>query len=380
MTPFAFATATEIRFGAGVSTQAATAAAGLGRRALVVTGANAARAMWLIEALEEQGLPVAACPARGEPTVDAARVAVAAARAHAADLVVAIGGGAALDLGKAVAGLMAADDPMDHLEVVGRGQPLRANPAPLIAIPTTAGTGSEVTRNAVLGAPDHGRKVSLRDPRLLPRLALVDPDLLIGLPHAVALASGLDALVQVIEPYVSRFANPLTDALCRDAIPRGLSALPRLLTGGDDAAARADMAFTSLCGGLALANARLGAVHGLAGVIGGRVSAPHGALCGRLAAPVLSLTEAELAPEHPVSVRFADIRRWIAACLGGRPEDAWTTLAAFADGAGLPSLAAMGVQPADHAQIAADALESSSSQGAPAPAVAALLERALALA
>ncbi|MFN3613452.1 MAG: iron-containing alcohol dehydrogenase [Rubrimonas sp.] len=384
MTPFAFATATEIRFGAGVSAGAAAAAARLGRRVLVVTGASAERAAWLFEALEGQGLAVAAHAARGEPTVADARAAVAVARAHAAEVIIAVGGGAALDLGKAVAGLMGASDPMDHLEVVGRGEPLRAAPAPMIAIPTTAGTGSEVTRNAVLGAPEHGRKVSLRDQRLLPRLALVDPELLVGLPQSVALASGLDALVQVIEPYVGRFANPLTDALCRDAIPRGLSALPRLLAGSDgavdDAVARADMAFTSLCGGLALTNARLGAVHGLAGVIGGRVSAPHGALCGRLAAPVLSLTEAALPPGHPASARFADIRRWIAEALGGETGNAWTTLAAFADRAGLPSLSAMGVAAADHARIAAEALKSSSTQGAPVDPDAALLEGALALA
>jgi len=328
-----------------------------------VTGAAPARAAWLTEGLAAEGLAVALWPTPREPLVADALAAVAAAREFAADVVIAIGGGAALDLGKAVAGLLREPgDPLDHLEVVGKGLPLTQVPPPLIAIPTTAGTGAEVTRNAVLGAPEHRRKVSLRDARLLPKVALVDPDLLRGLPRAVALASGLDAIVQVIEPYVSRFSNPLTDALCRDAIPRGLAALPRLLADGADAAARADMAFTSLCGGLALANARLGAVHGLAGVIGGRSDTAHGAICGRLAPMALAATEAALPEIHPARARFAEVRGWIAAALGGDAPDAFATLRRFIDAEGLPPL---GLAPETAAEIAAEAMKSSSMQGAP---------------
>jgi alcohol dehydrogenase class IV len=216
-----------------------------------------------------------------------------------------------------------------------------------------------VTRNAVLGAPAQRRKVSLRDARLLPAVALVDPDLLAGLPQAVALASGLDALVQVIEPFVSKAANPLTDALCREAIPRGLAALPRLLDG--EKAARADMALCSLFGGLALANAKLGAVHGLAGVIGGRTAHAHGAICGRLAPGVLALTEASLPDDHPARERFAAIRGWIATAWGGTPAAAFDTWAAFNDRHALPRL----MLSADSAEIAAAALQSSSMAGAP---------------
>jgi alcohol dehydrogenase class IV len=373
--PFGFAAAGEIAFGSGARARLGAAARGLGARAFLVTGRNPDRAGWAAEALRVAGCAVAVHATPGEPTVADARAAVAAARDFGADLVVAVGGGAALDLGKATAGLLRAADPMDHLEVVGRGLPLVDAPVPVIAVPTTAGTGSEVTRNAVLGAPEHGRKVSLRDIRLLPRLALVDPDLLEGLPHAVALASGLDALVQVIEPYLSRMANPMTDALCRDAIPRGLRALPRLLAGA--AEARADMAFVSLCGGLALANAKLGAIHGLSGVIGGRTGAAHGALCGRLAPAVLAATEAALPAGHPAAVRCAEVRGWIAAALGGRPQDGWEALRGFVDAQGLPSLAAMGVAAAEMDAIAAEALRASSTQGAPQPPDAAMLAAAL---
>ena len=363
MTPFSFATAAQIVFGAGASAQAPGLARGFGARAFVVTGAAPARAAWLTGGLAAEGLAVALWPTPREPLVADALAAVAAAREFAADVVIAIGGGAALDLGKAVAGLLREPgDPLDHLEVVGKGLPLTQVPPPLIAIPTTAGTGAEVTRNAVLGAPEHRRKVSLRDARLLPKVALVDPDLLLGLPRAVALASGLDAIVQVIEPYVSRFSNPLTDALCRDAIPRGLAALPRLLADGADAAARADMAFTSLCGGLALANARLGAVHGLAGVIGGRSDTAHGAICGRLAPMALAATEAALPEIHPARARFAEVRGWIAAALGGDAPDAFATLRRFIDAEGLPPL---GLAPETAAEIAAEAMKSSSMQGAP---------------
>jgi len=373
MTPFALRVPPRVEIGPGVAPRAVEAAAAAGRRAFVVTGGTPARAGWLTEGLAAAGLAVAAFPCPREPTVEDARAAVAAARAHDADVVLGVGGGAPIDLAKAVAGLLReAGDPLDHLEVVGAGKPLTTTPPPLIALPTTAGAGAEATINAVLGAPDHGRKVSLRDPRLMPTVAVIDPDLLRGLPQPIALASGLDAVVQVIEPFLSRFANPLTDALCRDAIPRGLSALPRLLE-GDDAQARADMALTAFVGGVALTNARLGAVHGLAGVIGGRSRMAHGAICGRLAAPVLALTEARAEGARD---RFRAVRGWIADALGGPPADGWDRLARFADDAGLPRIG-LGAQ-AD--AIAQASLASSSMKGAPAAlppeALAAILQTA----
>jgi alcohol dehydrogenase class IV len=189
------------------------------------------------------------------------------------DWVAALGGGAAIDLGKALAALIPAPDgPMEHLEVVGKGLPLKVPPLPFIAIPTTAGTGAEVTRNAVIGLPDHGRKVSLRDERMVARVAIVDPALTDGCPRGVTLASGLDAVTQVIEPFVSVKATPYTDALARPAIATGMAALMRLMQ-GEDPEARDRLAWVSLCGGLALSNGGLGAVHGFAGVIGGMTGA-----------------------------------------------------------------------------------------------------------
>lgn len=359
MMVFGFSTAQAIRFGRGVRAEAAPAARALGTRALVVHGASGRHAAPLIAALEAEGCTVTALPCGAEPDVAAVGAAVALARGADVQVVLGIGGGSVIDLAKATAALAPAPgDLFDHLEVVGKGQPLVADPLPVIALPTTAGTGAEVTRNAVIGVPDHGRKVSLRDARMLPRLALVDPGLTDGMPRAVTLASGLDAVVQVIEPYVSCRANPLTDALCVQAIPRGAAALARLMQ-AEDPQARDDLALCSLYGGLALANSGLGAVHGLAGVLGGVTGAPHGAICGLLLGPVLCANAAAL-PGH---ARLAEVADWLRAAFGVGPEGLLDHVRAL----GLPGLGAMGLDPAAIGQVAAASAVSSSMKGNPVP-------------
>lgn len=361
--PFAFATATEILFGRGQAGVAAARVAGLGRRVLLVHGRDARRAAWLADELKGRGCEVTGFAVPREPDVDLIGEGVAAAAGT--DVVVALGGGAVIDAGKAIAALVPATRPLlDHLEVVGKGLPLDHPPLPFVAIPTTAGTGAEVTRNAVIGVPEHRRKVSLRDARMLPRLAIVDPALTDGCPRAVTLASGLDAITQVIEPFVCTRANPLTDALCRDAIPRGLAAIRRLME-GEDAEARDDMAWVSLCGGLALANAGLGAVHGLAGPLGGLTGAPHGAICGALLPHVL-MANRHAAGDPAAIERLDQVARWIGAAFdtpfASMPE-ATRALADWSHRAGLPALTALGIAP--EAQIlAAEAAATSSSMKA----------------
>lgn len=361
---FAFATATEIRFGRGEAARAVDAIAALGARLLVVTGARAGRAAWLVDALTRRGVAVTAFAVPREPDVALIEAGIAAAREAGAEAVVAVGGGAAIDGGKAIAALATAPGTIhDHLEVVGKGLPLTAPPLAFVAIPTTAGTGAEVTRNAVVGVPEHRRKVSLRDRAMLPRLAVVDPALTDDCPRGVTLASGLDAITQVIEPYLCRRANPLTDALCRDAIPRGLVALARLMT-AEDPAARDEMAWVSLCGGLALANAGLGAVHGLAGPLGGRTGAAHGAICGTLLPHVLAANAAGVA-DAALQARFSAVRGWIAGALGGTEAQAFTTLATWSRAQGLPGLDGLGISAADRAAAAAAAASSSSMKANP---------------
>ncbi|MEC7965535.1 MAG: iron-containing alcohol dehydrogenase, partial [Pseudomonadota bacterium] len=350
------------RFGRGVIAEAPEAIAALGRRVFLVQGASARHGGALIPALSALGVQVAPFTCAKEPDLPLLNAAISEAQAAGVDCVVALGGGAAIDLGKAVAALI--PDPggaMDHLEVVGKGLPLTADPLPFVAIPTTAGTGAEVTKNAVITVPEHARKVSLRDARMLADLALVDPGLTDNTPKAVTLASGLDAVTQVIEPYLSALANPLTDALCRAAIPRGLSALRRLMQ-GEDPAARDDLAFTSLCGGLALANAGLGAVHGLAGVIGGVApTAPHGAICGALLPHVLKANRDACAGQPDLLDRFDEVQDWIDGSLTKRR----CTLEQWSAQHGLPGLAAMGVSPESFATIADAAAASSSMKANP---------------
>ncbi|MDO5633231.1 MAG: iron-containing alcohol dehydrogenase [Paracoccus sp. (in: a-proteobacteria)] len=378
MTPFTFMTATEIAFGRGSSLTAADrirAMAG-GARVLLVHGADGRRADWLAAALD--------APLRlavpGEPDLPLIRSATETARAAGVGAVVALGGGSAIDAGKAIAALIPATRPItDHLEVVGAGLPLDRPPLPFVAIPTTAGTGAEVTRNAVITVPDHRRKVSLRDPAMLPRLAIVDPGLTDDCPRAITLASGLDAITQVIEPFCCTRANPLTDALCRDAIPRGLAALIRLMQ-AEDARARDELAWVSLCGGLALANAGLGAVHGLAGPLGGLIGVAHGAICGALLAPVLTANRAAVT-DPALAARLDQVGAWIAAAFGLPGDtmlaDAAAYLAQWAHSHVLPPLR---LDDATRQAAAQAAVTSSSMAANPAALDAATLERVMAAA
>ena len=362
-TPFTFATAGQIRFGCGTSREGAAAAVlSFGRNVALVHGATPGRAGWLIAALEAGGARVQTLACPGEPTLDALEAARAALRADPPDVVVALGGGAVIDLAKALAALVPATRPvLDHLEVVGRGLPLDAAPLPLVALPTTAGTGAEVTRNAVIGLPEAGVKVSLRDPRMYPDVAIVDSALMEDAPKSVVLAAGLDAVTQVIEPYVCARANPMTDALARDAIPKGLRALKAVVEGGtaDDWDA---MAWTSLAGGLALANAGLGAVHGLAGVIGGVTGAPHGAICGVLLPPVLAANREAVPADSVARARLDWVAGEIAAVYGGIDG-----LAGWAQSHGLKGLTTLGASPDLRPEIAAKAQRASSMAANPVP-------------
>jgi alcohol dehydrogenase class IV len=340
-----------------------------------VTGASTARAATLTADLAAAGLAVTAFAIGGEPTVDVARAGVAAARAAGAGAVVAMGGGSALDGGKAIAALAVNDgDALDYLEVVGAGKALARPPLPFFAVPTTAGTGSEVTRNAVLSVPGARVKASLRSPLMLPRLAAVDPELLGALPPAVVASSGLDALSQVIEPFLSIRANPLTDALARDGIGRSARALRRAYAGelARDAGLREDLALASLTGGLCLANAGLGAVHGFAAPAGGMFGAPHGAVCAALLPHVLEVNLRALrarAPGHPALPRFRELAALLtgAPAVDVTPEDGVAFVAALTRDLAVPGLGAHGMRAADIPALVDKAKQASSMKGNPLP-------------
>ncbi|MEO7588598.1 MAG: iron-containing alcohol dehydrogenase [Arachnia sp.] len=296
MSEFTFATAATIRFGAGVVAGLDQHSRRLGSRAFVITGGSPERMAKHTASLSVAGTYALA----GEPTFDDAREAVAAARAAEVDHVIGIGGGAVLDLAKAVAILVVSDaDPMEHAEVIGAGLPLPDHVLPSIAVPTTAGTGSEVTANAVLASVEHRVKVSLRSPAMLAAVALVDPELALSCPPLVTAHSGMDAITQCLEPLTSRFANPMVEALATAGLRAGGRSLVRAVEHGDDVDARTDMALCSLMGGLSLANAKLGAVHGIAGVLGGMTGAPHGAICAALLRPTTAANIAALQEREP---------------------------------------------------------------------------------
>jgi alcohol dehydrogenase class IV len=368
---FEFATAGRIMVGPGRAADLPGVLAGLGSRVLVCTGADPARHAGPLAGI---GLPAAVFPVPGEPTVKLARAAVAAAREHGADLVAAIGGGSVIDVGKAVAMLLGnGGDPLDYLEVVGSGRPITRPAAPCVAVPTTAGTGAEVTANAVLAVPEHQLKASLRSPLMIPRVALVDPLLTLSCPPAVTAASGLDALTQCLEPFVSVRATPLTDGLAREGLRRAGAALRTAYADGQDAQARADMALCSLLGGMALANAKLGAVHGLAGVIGGTAGMPHGMACAAVLAPVVEANVRALRSEPPDRADRDPLDRYkeAARLLTGNPtasvEDGLAWIRETLTLLNVPGLAAFGLGPQDAGGIAAKALTSSSMQGNPVP-------------
>lgn len=317
---FEFATATRIVFGAGAIQHVAANAKTLGHRALVVTGGNARRAENLISQLANAGFRPEIFPVTGEPEISTVATGVALAKKSGCDFVVSFGGGSVIDAGKAIAALLTNDgELLDYIEIIGRGKALTQTAAPFIAIPTTAGTGAEVTRNAVLAAPEHQVKVSLRSPLMLPRIAVVDPELTYDLPPALTATTGLDALTQLIEPYVCLRANPLTDGFCEQGIFRAARSLREAVFNGRNKTAREDMALASLFGGLALANAGLGAVHGFAAPVGGSFFAPHGAVCAALLPHVMAANLRALRERDEKSYALGRYYR-IAKSLTGNPN------------------------------------------------------------
>jgi len=367
--PFEFASAARIVFGEGALREVAPAAAAMGRRALLVTGSHAERAAALIGGLQSAGVSCVPFAVAGEPSVDMIRTGSRLARGENCDLVIAIGGGSVLDAGKALAALMTnTADPLEYLEVVGRGQPLKHTPVPMIAIPTTAGTGSEVTRNAVLASPEHRVKASLRSASMLARLAVVDPELTWDLPPSITASTGLDALTQLIEPYVSTRANAMTDLYCVEGMRCAAVALPRAYADGADRAARHDMSWASLLGGLSLANAGLGAVHGFAAPIGGMFPAPHGAVCAAVLPHALDVNVRALRQRAPGSDA---LRRYdeVARLLTGNPHatagDAVQWIAEICRRLAIPPLRTYGVRPEDFAAIAEKAAKASSMKANP---------------
>ena len=366
---FEFATAGRIVFGEGTVREVPAAAAAMGTCALIVTGASPGRAAPLLADLEAAGVACMPFAVAGEPPVELIRRGRDQALQAGCDMVIAMGGGSAIDAGKAVAAMMAnAGDPLDYLEVIGRGQPLAHPAKPVIAIPTTAGTGSEVTRNAVLASPERGVKASLRSASMLPRLAVLDPELTLHLPRAITASTGLDALTQLIEPYVSVRANPMTDQFCVEGMRHAAEALPRVWADGSDREARCHIAWASLLGGLALANAGLGAVHGFAAPVGGRWPAPHGAVCAAVLPHAMEVNVRALrsrAPGGDALRRYDEVARLITGQPHAAAEDGVRWVGELCRRLEIPPLRTYGVTQADVPSLVQQGAKASSMKGNP---------------
>jgi alcohol dehydrogenase class IV len=366
---FDLAVPADIRFGAGRVSEVPDALAGLGAsRVLVVTGRTTSRADEIRSALSKAGISSIPFGVATEPSIERVRAAMTLLADAGCDAVLGFGGGSAIDVAKAAALLASSGiDPLEHLEVIGAGRPIERPGLPCVAVPTTAGTGSEVTRNSVLSGG--GVKASLRSPLMLPKVAVVDPDLLAGLPSATIAASGMDALSQLIEPLLSQRANPFSDALARDGIGRSARSLLRAYQERmEDAAVREDLALASLFGGICLANSGLGAVHGIAAAAGARLAAPHGAVCAALLAAAMEVNLQvlrERAPEHPALLRMAEVALLLSGQPDATPEDGIVWLQELTAALSIPGLASYRLSEDEIPAVVTAAQKASSMRGNP---------------
>ncbi len=365
---FEFATASRIIFGQGTVKEVAPMASKMGNCALLVTGRNVERAGPLSGSLKNTGMKIVTFSVSDEPTIELTIEGVELARQNASDIVIGMGGGSVIDTAKAIAALLTnSGDITDYLEVIGRGKPLSCPSAPCIAIPTTAGTGAEVTKNAVLTSQEHKVKVSLRSPTMLPDLAIVDPELTYSMPPSLTASTGLDALTQVLEPFVSVKSNPLTDTICIEGLKRAARSLHRAFKDGSDTRAREDMAIASLFGGLTLANSKLGAVHGIAGPMGGMFPVPHGVICARLLPFVVEVNVRALQRHNSQQylLRYDQVAQVLTGKSNAKAEEGIARIHDLCDALDIPGLSDFGITEDHFPDLIARSKKASSMKGNP---------------
>ena len=369
---FEFCSVGRIVFGRGEFTRVGELAGEMGRSALVVTNAGEPGDGGVVDRLaallSTASVSCTFIRQRGEPTVEGVDVAVVAAREAACDVVIGFGGGSAVDAAKAVAGLLTnGGSAIDYMEVVGEGRKITKPAAPWIAIPTTAGTGAEVTKNAVVTCEAEHFKASIRSELLLARAVVVDAELGVPVRPDVTARAGMDALCQLIESYTSIRSQPITDALAGKGIELAARSLRRVYADGADVDAREDMAVAALLSGITLTHVGLGAVHGFASPLGANFPIPHGAVCGALLPHVIAANVGALREEsaaHPALARYAEIGRTLTGettLSDNEAIDACVTwLAETACELGIPPLGQFGLTVEDIPQMVALSGKSSS--------------------
>jgi alcohol dehydrogenase class IV len=365
---FEFGTASRIIFGQGIVGEVPQLLIEKGKRLLLVTGKNPNRCSFLLDSLNKTKLETFVLTVSGEPTINAVSKGVKFARRQGCDMVAGIGGGSVIDTAKAIAAIVPnGGGPFDYLEVIGAGKRLQKNTLPFIAIPTTAGTGAEVTKNSVLLSPKHGVKVSLRSPLMFPDVAVIDPELTYSMPPNITASTGMDAFSQLLEAYVSLNSNYMTDMVCQDGMKRVVQSLNRAFDDGEDVKAREDMAMASLLGGIALANAKLGAVHGFAGPIGGMFSAPHGAVCACLLPYVLEMNIKILRIKklNQYLKRYVEVAKILTGKQNVKAEDAVSWVSNLNNKLKIPKLSDFGITFKNFPEIVEKAKNASSTKGNP---------------
>ena len=369
MNKFEFMTSDRILFERNGLKNIGKLAQPFGKKALVVTGCRAENAASIEEYLKNESIESTRFQVYTEPSLDTMKVGLDLARSENCDMVIACGGGSAIDAGKIIAAMMTNEgEILSYLEVIGEGKSLKSPSAPCIAVPTTAGTGAEVTKNAVISSDLHKVKVSLRSPYMYPNLVLLDPNLTVSMPQSVTASTGLDALTQVIEPFVSHLSNPMTDAFCKEGMRLAAHSLRKAFDRGEDIDAREEMLLASLFGGIALANAKLGVVHGFAGVIGGMYGIPHGIVCAGLL-PYSFETNVKALAEREKDNRALDRYKEVSEILTGDRnasiEDGMNWIMDLCNHLSIPKFKDLGMKKEDFPEIIEKSMGASSMKGNP---------------
>ncbi len=366
---FQFMTSARIIFGEGSLNSSLSVLNQFGYSVLLVTGKDADRAKPILSYLHSQSMRYQHVAISGEPNITMVEEAAVIARKFKPDMVVAIGGGSVLDMGKALAAIIPNQGSLyDYVEVVGRNVPLKTKPVPCIAIPTTASTGAEVTKNAVLKSGQDQVKVSLRSPDMLPDVAIVDPTLTYGTNQYRSGRGAMDAFTHLMEAYVCGDPNPITDMVCEEGLRRiSGSVLPACKQ--DDYKARSDISFAALLGGMAITNAKLGAAHGLASALGGKLNAPHSVITARLAPHVMNenIKAAKIAGRSDILTRYKKIARILVDKEGATEYDAVEWVNDTLDKLAIPKLSQFGVCKTEFEDVAKDAMKSVVIKGNPLP-------------
>ncbi|WED28135.1 iron-containing alcohol dehydrogenase [Vibrio sp. DW001] len=366
---FQFMTSAKVIFGEGALNSSLSVFNQYGYSVLLVTGKNMARAVPVVGYLKSQNMRYQHVSISGEPNISMVEETAVVGRRFKPDMVVAIGGGSVIDMGKALSAIIPNQgDLYDYVEVVGRSVPLKTKPLPFIAIPTTASTGSEVTNKAVLRSGQDRVKVSLRSPDILPDVAIIDPKLTYDTNLNISSRGALETFTHLMESYVCGDPNPLTDTICEEGLRRLTeAAIPGCKN--NDYKARSDLAFAAMLGGMAISNAKLGAAHGLASSLGGKIEAPHSIITARLAPFVMdeNIKSAEDMGRGDILNRYREIAKIVT----GNPEanylDSVAWIKMMLERLELPNLSEFGICKTSFHRVARDAMQSSSIKGNPLP-------------